>query len=44
MSRASSVGCLSHATVRYSTEQALSMVMDDQLPNELAADSDSGSV
>ena len=44
MARASSMGCLSYATVRYSTEQALSMVMDDQLPNKLAADSDSGSV
>ena len=44
MARASSMGCLSYAIVRYSTEQALSMVMDDQLPNVLAADCDSGSV
>ena len=36
--------CSSHATVPYSREYAISMVIDDQLPNILAADGDSGSV
>ena len=38
------MSCSSHATVCYSMEQAMSMVMDDRSPNVLAADSDSGSV
>ena len=33
-----------HATVPYSTEKTMSMVMDDQSPKALTADSDSGSV
>ena len=44
MACTSSVNCSSHATVHYSMEQAMSMVMDDQSLNVLAADSDSGSV
>ena len=43
MTSTSSRSCSSDKTVPYSTEQALSMVMDDQSPNVLAADSDSGS-
>ena len=39
-----SLSCSSDKTVHYSTEQAMSMVMDDQSPNVLAAGSDSGSV
>ena len=34
----------SHATVRYSMEQAMSMVVGDQSLNVLTADTDSGSV
>ena len=34
----SSMNCSSHVTVRYSMEQAMSMVMDDQLPNVPAGD------
>ena len=34
----------SYATVHYSMEQAMSMVMDDRSPDVLTADSDSGSV
>ena len=37
------MSCSLHGTVHYSMEQAMSMVMDDQSPNVLAADSDSGS-
>ena len=44
MAWTSPVSCSSHATVCYSMEQAISMVMDNQSPNVLAADSDSGSV
>ena len=40
----SSVNCSSYATVGYSTGRAMSMDMDSQSPNVLAADSDSGSV
>ena len=39
-----SLSCSSDKTGHYSTEQAMSMVMDTQSPNVLAADSDSGSV
>ena len=37
MARTSSVSCSSHATVCYSMEQAVSMVMDDQSLNILLA-------
>ena len=42
MASTSSASCSSRSTPRYSMEQAISMVMDDQSPNALAADSDSG--
>ena len=42
MACTSSVSCSSHATVRYTMEQAVNMVVDDQSPNVLTADSDSG--
>ena len=44
MASTSSVSCSSDKTVRYSMEQAVSMAMDNQSLNVLAADSDSGSV
>ena len=46
MACTSSVSCSSHATVGYSSEQAVSIVnvMDDQSPHVLTADSDSDSV
>ena len=44
MARTSPLSFSLHATVRYSTEQAMGMVMDDESPNVLAADSDSRSV
>ena len=44
MVHTSSVSCSSHATVEYSMEHTVSMVMDDKSPNALAADSDCGSV
>ena len=39
-----SMSCSSHATVHYTTEQAVNMVVDDQSLNVLTADSDGGSV
>ena len=44
MASTSSVGCSLHATPCYRTEQAMSMVMDSQSLNALAADSGSEKV
>ena len=44
MASTSSISSSSPANVCYSTVQAMSVVMDYQSPNVLAADSDSGSV
>ena len=44
MANTLSMTCSSNATVRYSTEQTMSMAMDDLSANEPIADRDSGSV
>ena len=44
MANTLSVSCPSDKTVHYSMEQTVSMAVDDQSLNVLAADSDSGSV